>query len=66
MGFCHDGTVLKRQQHCMAAVVWETARNTPAVSVDRKLWQPCDAIAFAMNRYSTKEYKYYFLLFLEI
>ncbi|AFK72114.1 hypothetical protein YSA_09842 [Pseudomonas putida ND6] len=33
---------------------------------ERKLWQPCAAIAFAMTKYSMREYKYYFLLFLEI
>jgi len=65
-GFCHDGMVLKRQQRCMAAVVWETAMNKPAVLVERKLWQPCAAIALAMTKYSIREYKYYFLLFLEI
>ncbi|MGE8455117.1 hypothetical protein [Pseudomonas putida] len=50
----------------MAAVVWETAMNKPAVLVERKLWLPCAAIAFAMTKYSMWEYKYYFLLFLEI
>ncbi|ANC80899.1 hypothetical protein KKK_07665 [Pseudomonas putida B6-2] len=33
-GFCHDSMVLRRQQRCMAAVVWETAKNTPAVFVN--------------------------------